>query len=100
MATWQLRSGATTFADRMPRARRRRRRTCASPDSTPSGGSLGCGFLAPLRGARDDFFMRIRERRRRRSIDPCLALTYQLAACCKDGSIDAMVVADGDGLPL
>jgi hypothetical protein len=44
--------------------------------------------------------MRIRERRRRRSIDPCLALTYQLAACCKDGSIDAMVVADGDGLPL
>jgi hypothetical protein len=44
--------------------------------------------------------MRIRERRRRRSIDPCLALTYQLAACCSDGKIDAMVVADGDGLPL
>jgi hypothetical protein len=44
--------------------------------------------------------MRLRERRRRRSIDPCLALTYQLAACCDDGKIDAMVVADGDGLPL
>ena len=44
--------------------------------------------------------MRLRERRHRRSKDPTLALTYQLAACCRDGSIDAMVVADGDGLPL
>ena len=44
--------------------------------------------------------MRLRERRRRRSIDPTLALTYQLAACCDEGKIDAMVVADGDGLPL
>jgi hypothetical protein len=44
--------------------------------------------------------MRIRNRRRRRSTDACLALTYQLAACCHDGAIDAMVVADGDGLPL
>jgi hypothetical protein len=44
--------------------------------------------------------MRLRERRRRRSIDPTLALTYQLAACCDDGKIEAMVVADGDGLPL
>lgn len=57
-------------------------------------------FLPRSHAARDDFTMRIRERRRRRSIDPCLALTYQLAACCKDGAIDAMVVADGDGLPL
>lgn len=29
-----------------------------------------------------------------------MALTYQLAACCDDGKIDAMVVADSDGLPL
>ena len=28
------------------------------------------------------------------------ALTYQLEACCHDGKIQAMVVADGDGLPL
>jgi len=40
-----------------------------------------------------------KERRRRRSVDPTLALTYQLAACCADG-VDAMVVADGDGVPL
>ena len=39
------------------------------------------------------------DRRTRRSVDPTLALTYQLAACCADG-IDAMVVADGDGVPL
>jgi hypothetical protein len=40
------------------------------------------------------------ERRHRRSIDPTLAVTYQLAACCSDGNIDAMVVADEDGLPI
>jgi hypothetical protein len=28
------------------------------------------------------------------------ALRYQLAACCAEGRIAAMVVADGDGLPL
>ena len=28
------------------------------------------------------------------------ALSYQLDECCKDGEIQAMVVADGDGLPL
>jgi hypothetical protein len=39
-------------------------------------------------------------RRTRRSDDPTLALTYQLAACCVDGGIEAMVVADGDGVPL
>ena len=43
--------------------------------------------------------MRKNERRRRRSVDPTLALTYQLAACCAEG-VDAMVVADGDGVPL
>jgi len=40
------------------------------------------------------------ERRQRRSEDPTLALTYQLAACCDEGGIEAMVVADGDGVPL
>jgi hypothetical protein len=28
------------------------------------------------------------------------ALRFQLDACCSDGQIEAMVVADGDGLPL
>jgi len=40
------------------------------------------------------------ERRHRRANTTTQALRYQLAACCKDGRIDAMVVADGDGLPL
>ena len=40
------------------------------------------------------------ERRRRRAKTVTLALSYQLDDCCKDGSIQAMVVADGDGLPL
>lgn len=48
--------------------------------------------------------MPIQERRRRRasiSTDGAtLALRYQLLACCEDGGIEAMVVADGDGLPL
>ena len=39
------------------------------------------------------------DRHSRHSVDPTLALTYQLAACCAEG-IDAMVVADGDGVPL
>jgi hypothetical protein len=39
------------------------------------------------------------DRRSRRSVDPTLALTYQLVACCADG-VDAMVVADGEGVPL
>jgi hypothetical protein len=29
-----------------------------------------------------------------------LALNYQLDDCCRDGAMQAMVVADGDGLPL
>ncbi len=41
-----------------------------------------------------------KERRRRRASSITLALTYQLDDCCKDGNIQAMVVADGDGLPL
>ena len=40
------------------------------------------------------------ERRRRRAETTTLALCYQLDACCQDGDIQAMVVADGDGLPL
>ena len=40
------------------------------------------------------------ERRHRRADNVTLALSYQLDDCCRDGSIDAMVVADGDGLPL
>ncbi len=41
-----------------------------------------------------------KERRRRRAHTVTLALTYQLDDCCRDGKIQAMVVADGDGLPL
>ena len=41
-----------------------------------------------------------KERRRRRAQTITLALTYQLDACCKDGKIQAMVLADGDGLAL
>jgi hypothetical protein len=40
------------------------------------------------------------ERRRRRANTATQALRYQLAACCEEGRIEAMVVADGDGLPL
>ena len=44
--------------------------------------------------------MRTQERRRRRSDLITQALTYQLTACCEDGRMHAMVVADEDGLPL
>jgi hypothetical protein len=44
--------------------------------------------------------MRTTERRRRRTDLYTQALRYQLAACCEDGAIHAMVVADEDGLPL
>ena len=44
--------------------------------------------------------MFITERRRRRATTAVQALKYQLAQCCEDGRIEAMVVADGDGLPL
>jgi hypothetical protein len=39
------------------------------------------------------------ERRLRRSEESHLALAYQLDACCEDG-VHAMVIADGDGVPL
>jgi hypothetical protein len=42
----------------------------------------------------------MKERRWRRADTVTQALRYQLAACCEDGRIQAMVVADGDGLPL
>ncbi|MBK9034663.1 MAG: hypothetical protein IPL61_25925 [Myxococcales bacterium] len=38
--------------------------------------------------------------RRRRSQDPSLALHFQLAACCDDGEVTAMAMADDDGNPL
>jgi hypothetical protein len=44
--------------------------------------------------------MRKERRRRRASHSVTLALTYQLDECCKDGGVQAMVVADADGLPL
>ena len=44
--------------------------------------------------------MRTLERRRRRSELITQALTYQMLACCEDGRMHAMVVADEDGLPL
>jgi len=40
------------------------------------------------------------ERRRRRTNVITEALTYQLLACCEDGGMQAMVVADNEGLPL
>lgn len=40
------------------------------------------------------------ERRRRRSANAAVALAYQLEACCAQGGIDAMVVADENGLPV
>lgn len=44
--------------------------------------------------------MRTTERRSRRSNLITQALNYQLLACCEDGRMQAMVVADEDGLPL
>ena len=41
-----------------------------------------------------------KERRQRRATTVTLALTYQLDTCCTEGAIQAMVLADGDGLPL
>ncbi len=40
------------------------------------------------------------ERRRRRAHITQKALEFQLLSCCEDGKIEAMVVADEDGLPL
>ena len=44
--------------------------------------------------------MAMMERRRRRSLHPAVALSYQLETLCHEGGIDAMVVADDNGLPL
>jgi len=44
--------------------------------------------------------MRAQERRRHRGATITQSLRFQLAACCEDGRIDAMVVADGNGLTL
>jgi hypothetical protein len=44
--------------------------------------------------------MLITERRKRRAQTTAQALEYQLTQCCEDGRIEAMVVADVDGLPL
>jgi predicted regulator of Ras-like GTPase activity (Roadblock/LC7/MglB family) len=40
------------------------------------------------------------ERRHRRSQNATKALNLQLAACCADGNIAAMVIADSDGMPM
>jgi hypothetical protein len=53
-----------------------------------------------VRAAEDDLAMHTKDRRRHRADTTTQALRYQLAACCADGRIEAMVVADGDGLPL
>ena len=44
--------------------------------------------------------MRSNERRRRRTDLITQALTYQLLSCCEDGKMQAMVIADADGLAL
>jgi hypothetical protein len=59
--------------------------------------------LARREVALDDTYMRTHqlfERRRRRAANTMEALRYQLLQCCEDGKIDAMLVVDGDGLPL
>ncbi len=58
-----------------------------------------CRFFATALAPGDDLQMR-KERRHRRASSITLALSYQLDDCCRDGRIQAMVVADGDGLPL
>jgi hypothetical protein len=42
--------------------------------------------------------MQLEERRRKRSIDPLIALHYQLAYARQDGRLDAIVVADPSGV--
>ena len=42
----------------------------------------------------------MQDRRRLRAGTTTQALAFQLDACCADGRIEAMVVADGDGLAL
>lgn len=40
----------------------------------------------------------LEDRRRRRSVDPLIALHYQLAYARKSGALDAIVVADSSGV--
>src|SRR5579863_4613643 len=40
----------------------------------------------------------LEDRRRKRSVDPLVALHYKLAYARKNGSLDAIVVADGSGV--
>jgi hypothetical protein len=40
------------------------------------------------------------ERRRNRSENSSEALLLQLEACCRDSDVEAMVIADDEGLPL
>jgi hypothetical protein len=56
-------------------------------------------YFALGRGVLDHSTMR-KERRVRRATTTTLALNYQLDQCCKEGDMEAMVVADSDGLPL
>jgi hypothetical protein len=42
--------------------------------------------------------MHLEERRRKRSVDPLIALHYQLAYARHDGRLDAIVVADASGV--
>jgi hypothetical protein len=58
------------------------------------------GFLRSTLATEDDLQMRKKERRTRRASTITQALIYQLDACCRDGDIQAMVVADTDGLAL
>ena len=58
-----------------------------------------CRYFARAPPVPDHSIMR-KERRHRRAHTVTLALSYQLDDCCKDGEIEAMVVADRDGLPL
>jgi hypothetical protein len=40
----------------------------------------------------------VTERRQRRSVDPLVALHYQLSETRREGSLDTVVVADGSGV--
>jgi hypothetical protein len=76
-----------------------KRREDDGEQGVPHASSL-CRFLAIRAGDLDDSPMRTIERRRHRTNLITQALTYQLSACCEDGKMQAMVIADEDGLPL
>ncbi|HVV87185.1 MAG TPA: hypothetical protein VHE35_29295 [Kofleriaceae bacterium] len=67
--------------------------------------SLTCNYpsrriFAPSLDGRDDHTVRTPDRRMFRSPYTALALRHQLDACRRDGGIEAMVIADVDGLPV